>query len=211
MVLPKGVGLKKAKQQIRYDNSVKLQDGENVIGTVKYTYDGRMVGSTDIIYDTSKSASHLDEASRRIVDSEIRQIKTNNKKHAVILQKLSGIKYSFYNMISFFRDRVILIIVAALVILLIVLMVLNYRMNSRRKRRSRARNRRSSGGMSLNSRSTFSAGRRKGYRRRGTDYTSSRRSTRSKMSDSGSSISARKMKKNRKKTKESFGKSFYDF
>lgn len=211
VVLPKGVGLKKAKQQIQYDNSVKLQDGENVIGTVKYTYDGRMVGSTDIIYDTSKSASHLDEASRRMVDSEIKQIKTNNKKHAVILQKLSGIKYSFYNMISFFRDRVILIIVAALVILLIVLLVINYRMNSRRKRRNRARNRRSSGGMSLNSRSSFSASKRKGRRRRGTDYTSSRRSAKSRMSDSGSSISARKMKKNRKKTKESFGRSFYDF
>jgi len=211
VILPKGVALRKAKQQIQYDNSVKLQDGENVIGTVKYTYDGRMVGSTDIIYDSTKSASHLDEASRRIVDSEIRQIKTNNKKHAVILQKLSGIKYSFYNMVSFFRDRVILVIVAALVLLLIVLMVLNYRMNSRRKRRSRTRGRRSSGGMSLNSRRSFSAGKRKGRRRRGADYTSSRRTTGAKMSDSGSSISARKMKKNRKKTRESFGRSFYDF
>lgn len=211
VILPKGVALRKAKQQIKYDNSVKLQDGENVIGTVKYTYDGRMVGSTDIIYDSTKSASHLDEASRRIVDSEIRQIKTNNKKHAVILQKLSGIKYSFYNMVSFFRDRVILVIVAALVILLIVLLVLNYRMNSRRKRRSRTRGRRSSGGMSLNSRRSFSAGKRKGRRRRGADYTSSRRTTGAKMSDSGSSISARKMKKNRKKTRESFGRSFYDF
>ena len=211
VILPKGVALRKAKQQIQYDNSVKLQDGENVIGTVKYTYDGRMVGSTDIIYDSTKSASHLDEASRRIVDSEIRQIKTNNKKHAVILQKLSGIKYSFYNMVSFFRDRVILVIVAALVILLIVLLVLNYRMNSRRKRRSRTRGRRSSEGMSLNSRRSFSAGKRKGRRRRGADYTSSRRTTGAKMSDSGSSISARKMKKNRKKTRESFGRSFYDF
>ena len=211
VILPKGVALRKAKQQIRYDNSVKLQDGENVIGTVKYTYDGRMVGSTDIIYDSTKSASHLDEASRRIVDSEIRQIKTNNKKHAVILQKLSGIKYSFYNMVSFFRDRVILVIVAALVLLLIVLLVLNYRMNSRRKRRSRTRGRRSSGGMSLNSRRSFSASKRKGRRRRGADYTSSRRTTGAKMSDSGSSISARKMKKNRKKTRESFGRSFYDF
>lgn len=211
VILPKGVALRKAKQQIQYDNSVKLQDGENVIGTVKYTYDGRMVGSTDIIYDSTKSASHLDEASRRIVDSEIRQIKTNNKKHAVILQKLSGIKYSFYNMVSFFRDRVILVIVAALVLLLIVLLVLNYRMNSRRKRRSRTRGRRSSGGMSLNSRRSFSASKRKGRRRRGADYTSSRRTTGAKMSDSGSSISARKMKKNRKKTRESFGRSFYDF
>lgn len=211
VILPKGVALRKAKQQIQYDNSVKLQDGENVIGTVKYTYDGRMVGSTDIIYDSTKSASHLDEASRRIVDSEIRQIKTNNKKHAVILQKLSGIKYSFYNMVSFFRDRVILVIVAALVLLLIVLLVLNYRMNSRRKRRSRTRGRRSSGGMSLNSRRSFSAGKRKGRRRRGADYTGSRRTTGAKMSDSGSSISARKMKKNRKKTRESFGRSFYDF
>ena len=148
------MGIKKAKQQIKYDDSVKIQDGENVIGTVKYTYDGRMVGSTDIIYDSSKSASHLDEASRQIVDSEIKQIKTN-KKHAVILTKLSGIKYSFYNMVSFFKDRVILVIVAGLILLLIVLLVVNYRMNSRRKRRSRIRTRRSYGAMSLNSRKSL--------------------------------------------------------
>jgi hypothetical protein len=65
--------------------------------------------------------------------------------------------------------------------------------------------------MSLNSRRSFSASKRKGRRRRGADYTSSRRTTGAKMSDSGSSISARKMKKNRKKTRESFGRSFYDF
>lgn len=210
VVLPKGVGIKKAKQQIKYDDSVKIREGENVIGTVKYTYDGRMVGSTDIIYDSSKSASHLDEASRQIVDSEIKQIKTN-KKHAVILTKLSGIKYSFYNMVSFFKDRVILVIVAGLILLLIVLLVVNYRMNFRRKRRSRIRTRRSYGAMSLNSRKSFSASKRKGRRRRGADFTSSRRTSRSSMSDSGSSLSTRKMKKNRKKTKESFGKSFYDF
>lgn len=212
VVLPKGVNLQKAKQQIQYDDSVKIQKGQqNVIGTVKYTYDGRMVGSTDIIYDASKSVSHLDEASRQIVDSEIKQINSNNKKHAFILQKLSGIKYSLFNLVSFFKDRIVLLIVAALVILLIILLVMNYRINSRRRRRARTRSRRSSGGISLNSRRSFSAGKKRGRRRRGNDYTSTRRTTGARMRDTDSGISTRKMKKKRKKTKESFGKSFYDF
>ncbi|MCI7061526.1 MAG: D-alanyl-D-alanine carboxypeptidase [Lachnospiraceae bacterium] len=212
VVLPKGVSLQKAKQQIRYDDSVEIQKGQqNVIGTVKYTYDGRMVGSTDIIYDASKSVSHLDEASRQIVDSEIKQINSNKKKHAFILQKLSGIKYSLFNLVSFFKDRIVLLIVAALVILLIILLVMNYRINSRRRRRARTRSRRSSGGISLNSRRSFSAGKKRGRRRRGNDYTSTRRTTGARMRDTDSGISTRKMKKKRKKTKESFGKSFYDF
>lgn len=212
VVLPKDVELSRAKQKVTYDSSVELQEGENVIGTVNYTYDGRIVGSTDIIYDSADSSRHLDEASREIVDTEIRQIKSNNKKHAVFFQKLSGIKYSAYNLVSFFRERVILIIVAALVLLLIILMGISYRLSSRtRRRRTRSRRSRSSGGISLNSRRSVSFGKRKGRRRRGVDYTSSRRSSTGKVRETAGGMSARKLKKNRKKTKESFGKSFYDF
>jgi hypothetical protein len=212
VVLPKGVDLSEAKQKITYDSSVEIGEGENIIGTVSYTYGGKTVGATDIIYDSSDAASHLDEASRKIVDTEIQQINKNNKKHAIILQKLSGIKYSLYNMISFFKERVILIVVAVLVVALIILLIARYRMVSRsRRRRRRSKRGSQSGGISLNRRSPISFGKRKGKRRRGTDYTSSRPMTAGKRRESGNGISARKMKKNRKKTKESFGKSFYDF
>ena len=210
VVLPKGVSVSDVKQKISYDDSVELTEGENIIGKVTYTYSGRTVGSTNIIYDTSETSTHLDEASREVVNSEIQQIKSNNKKHAVVFQKLSGVKYGFLNIVAFFRAHVILVIVAVLVLLLVVLLIMSYRMSNRSRRRRKRSRRRSSGGMSLNSRKSISFGKRKGRKRRGVDYTSSRKTTHKSM-DSGSSISARKMKKNRKRTKESFGKSFYDF
>lgn len=213
VVLPKGVKLSKADQKITYDKNVTLTKGENVIGKVTYTYGGRTVGSTDIIYDATESNTHLDEASREIVDSEIKEIKTNNEHHAFLFQKLSGIKYGWLNLVSFFRDRVILLIVIFLVALLIFLMILNYQ-TSRRGRRKRNRSdraRRSSGGMSLNSRKSISFGKRRGRKHRGVDYTSNRPRTARKARNTSSGMSARKLKRNRKRTKESFGKSFYDF
>lgn len=212
VVLPKGVDISKAKQKITYDKNITLSDGENTIGKVTYTYGGHTVGSTDIIYDTTDAGVHLDEASREIVDSEIKQIKTNNKKHAFLLQKISSIKYSWLNLVSFFKDRLVLLIVLFLVLLLLVLLIMNYRLHSRaHRRRSRSeRRRQSSGGMSLNSRKSISFGKRRGRKRHGIDYTGNRRPAR-RTRETSSNMSARKLKKNRKKTKESFGKSFYDF
>jgi D-alanyl-D-alanine carboxypeptidase len=212
VVLPKGVDLSEAKQQISYDSSVEIVEGENKIGTVSYTYDGKTVGQTDIIYDSSDTSSHLDEASREMVDTEIQQINKNNKKHAVILQKLSGIKYSLYNMVSFFQEHVILIIVVLLAVAWVLLLVAKYRMSSRMHRRSRRFGRRKrSSGVSLGSSKGISFGRRKSRKSRGKDYTSSRPMSAARSKSSSRGMSARKMKKNRKKTKESFGKSFYDF
>lgn len=212
LVLPKGVKMSKAKQKVTYDQSVQLGEGENVIGKVHYTYGGHTVGATDIIYDSTGSSMRLDEASRELVDTEIQQIKSNNSKHAVFLQKLSGIKYSVYNMASFFWAQRVLVIVAALVLLLVILWGINYRMSARgRRRRTHSRRTRSSGGISLNSRKSVSFGKKKGRRRRGVDFTSSRKSTASRRTRETGGMSSRKLKKNRRKTKESFGKSFYDF
>ena len=211
VVLPKGVDLSKAKQKITYDKNVTLTNGENTIGKVTYTYGGRTVGSSDIIYDTTETAGHLDEASREVVDSEIQQIKTNNKNHAFLFQKLSGLKYGWLNLVSFFQDRLILLVVILLIILLMILLFINYRMHSRtRRRRKRRSSRNSGGGMSLNNRKVPSFNKRRGRKRHGVDYTSSRKPTK-RARETSSNMSARRLKKNRKKTKESFGKSFYDF
>ncbi len=207
IVLPKNVKMAKAKQNITYDKSVKIRDGENVIGTVDYTYHGHTVGATDIIYDSSNSSRHLDETSQKMVNSEI---KTKNTKHAVILQKLSGIKYRIYNLMSFLRERILIIIIGALVLLLIVLLILNHRMSARiRRRKNHSRNIRSSGEMSLNSKPNI-FNRKKNHKRRGIDYTSSRRPSPGR-SKTENRTNPRKIKKNHRKTKESFGKSFYDF
>lgn len=212
VVLPDGVDISKAKQKVAYNTGAKLTEGENIIGTVTYTYGGHTVGYSDIIYDTTETNSHLDEASREIVDSEIRQIHSDSQKHHFLLRKISGIKYRFFNLISFFRERIILLIVAGLILLLVVLLILRYRFSSRnRRKRSRGRRRASRGGMSLGSKKAPNFGKRRSRKRHGIDYTSSRRSPAHKARETSSNMSARKLRKNRKKTKESFGKSFYDF
>lgn len=212
VVLPDGVDISKAKQKVSYNKNAKLTAGENIIGTVTYTYGGRTVGYSDIIYDTTEINSHLDEASREMVNSEIQQIHSDNQKHRFLLQKFSGIKYSFFNMVSFFRERSILLIVAGLFLLLIILFILRYRFSSRsRRKHGRGKRRASRGGMSLGNRKAPSFGKRRGRKRHGIDYTSSNRSPARKARETSSNMSARKLRRNRKKTKESFGKSFYDF
>ena len=82
VVLPKGVQLSQAEQKVSYDTDVKLEMGDNVIGHVTYTYGGKRVGSTDIIYTKSEDSSdkHLDAASREVVDEEIQQLKDSAQK-----------------------------------------------------------------------------------------------------------------------------------
>lgn len=53
VVLPNGVKLKDAKQTITYNTNITLQNGENNIGQVTYTYGDKIVGSTNIYYTLS--------------------------------------------------------------------------------------------------------------------------------------------------------------
>ena len=53
VVLPKNVKLSKAKQKIIYNKNVKIKTGKNIIGKVTYTYAGKTVGSSNIIYDSN--------------------------------------------------------------------------------------------------------------------------------------------------------------
>lgn len=215
VVLPKGVQLSQANQTITYDKEKALVEGENVIGKVTYTYGKRTVGSTDIIFDNTENITHLDEASREVVNSEIEQLQTNKENDAFLQQKMSGLKYGWLNLVSFFKERIVLLVVIVLALLLILLWVLRYLYSNRhRRRRNHSRRyKKSSGGMSLNSRRGISFGRRRNRRRHGSDYTTSRRSSgpKNRARKTSSNMSSRKLKKNRKRTKESFGKNFYDF
>ena len=96
-----------------------LHDGDNVIGHVTYTYNGRIVGSTDILYTKSadSTTSHLDEATRKIVDSKIQDIKESEKKDQKNANFLRKIKKG---LMSFFGNRIVQIVFLVILIGIII-------------------------------------------------------------------------------------------
>lgn len=214
VVLPKGVKLSQAKQTVSYNKNTTLQTGDNVIGHVTYTYGGKTVGSTDILYTKTESNldSHLDSASRAVVDSEIQQLKDSekkDKKKANIWRKVKS------TVVGFFQIRVIqmifLVIAAAAVLFLLVFLLRHIKLPKFRKRR-----RRRSGGYRSRQARSHAKRSRGGY-----GDVSPRRKTRHNVSRKyeKKAPSVKKSRKNRgiryhknhKKTRESFGKNFFDF
>ncbi len=59
IILPNDADYKDAKKEIVLTPSDSIVDGENVIGTIKYTYGDTFVGSADIIYDNTVSDNLL--------------------------------------------------------------------------------------------------------------------------------------------------------
>ncbi len=57
IILPKNVDLNETERSLSYNNLTAFQEGENVVGTVTYTYDGKTVGAGDIIYNNVKMDS----------------------------------------------------------------------------------------------------------------------------------------------------------
>lgn len=216
VVLPKGVKLSEAKQKVFYKDNVNLKTGDNVIGHVTYTYGGKTVGSTDILYTKEEGSldSHLDSASRAVVDSEIQQLKDSeqkDRKKANIWRKVKS------TVVGFFKIKAVqvgcLVIAAIVVIFLLVCLLRHVEMPKFRRRRRR----RSSGGY------RSKQGRRQYARRMRSGYgeVSKKRKTRRNVSRhyEKKAPNVKKNKKNRgvryhknhKKTKESFGKNFFDF
>lgn len=218
VVLPKGVELSQATQKVTYDNNVTLQEGDNVIGHVNYTYGGRTVGSTDILYTktTDSTASHLDEATRKIVNSEIQNIKDTEKKvaeNAGFWRKVRG------GIVSFFKLKVVQIILIILLVAIIVAIVVCLFKRVELPRIGRRKKRRISGGYRSR------AGRRQ-YARRQRSIRSNEKHANKKVrrnhskhyeKRNKSSVNEKSKKtgvrfhKKHKSTKESFGKNFFDF
>lgn len=59
VVLPKGVSFQDAEKTINYKPAATIKDGNNIIGTMRFTYDNTYVGSADIIYAKVSSSYNL--------------------------------------------------------------------------------------------------------------------------------------------------------
>ena len=221
VVLPKGVKLSQAKQKVTYHENVKLKMGDNVIGHVTYMYGNRTVGSTDIIYTKKEDSAdkHLDAASREVVDEEIQQLKDSAKKDKEKENVWRRWRKVTDGMVGFFKSKAVqivgLLIAGAAVSALVIVLFRHVRFPRFRRRR-----RRSSGGY------RSKRARRRNARRSHSHWSSSKsgkRRTRRNMSkyyerkpvNTGSARERRSKgltyHKNHKKTKESFGKNFFDF
>lgn len=222
VVLPKGVDLEEAKQEITYQD-VKLQTGDNTIGQVTYRYKDRVVGSTDIIYtktagDNSGVAS-LDEASKKIVDSEINELEKTRKQDERNANLLKRIK-AFFVMI--FTNPIVLMILGVVVIGGLVYLLIHLvrehglpRISFRGFRRRRV-----SGGYRSKRAKRNHRRRQKRESHRGLSFEKSggRRRSRNRHYENRSAAPTKEKKskgvrfhKKHKNTRESFGKNFFDF
>lgn len=97
------------------------------------------MGSTDIIYEKA-SYNHLDEASRKIIDTEIEDIETNSAKNASKNKRIAKIKSAvasvFSPVINFIKKHMFIpaiIAGAALALLLLVFLIKKLHRKSSRK------------------------------------------------------------------------------
>ncbi len=218
VVLPKGVKLSNARQKITYNKNASIKDGKNIIGKVTYTYGGRVIGSTDIIYEKA-SYSHLDEVSREIIDSEIEDIKNNAAKNASKNKRIAKIKNAIMGVLSpvinFVREHMFIPAIILGVVLAILLMVFLFKkLHSRRGRAHRSSwGYRSRTGRRRHARMQKRARRQnvpeKSRRRNHSSHYQKRTApVKSTPSKHKRSASVNRRKRN---TRESFGKNFFDF
>ena len=72
VVLPKDIDVSQAEQQVTYDTDVQLKEGENIIGTVTYTFGGKTVGSGNIIYNVQEIPS-------LVTKTDVSEVKNDKK------------------------------------------------------------------------------------------------------------------------------------
>ncbi|MCH5268380.1 MAG: D-alanyl-D-alanine carboxypeptidase [Lachnospiraceae bacterium] len=221
VVLPKGVSLSAAKQTIQYNDGIQMQEGDNIIGKITYTYENRTVGSSDIIYTMSDKTSHLDDASRTLVSSKIQDLETKTAKHKkqkLIFSRIGKSVNSFFRKAgNLFHNQLVgstVIISVALLLIIVITLILRSLTPSGRNRRRRKR----SGGYQ-------SKGGRKHHAKQKRQNNGSGFSTGSARRNHSKHYEKvkpqKKAEKNRKKglqyhkrhknTTESFGKNFFDY
>lgn len=217
VVLPNKVKLSKAKQKIVYNKNVKIKNGKNVIGKVTYTYAGKTVGSSNIIYDSTKT-THLDEASRKVVNKEIKVIEKTNANPSIFRKIFTGIRDGIsggiYNIINFiFSNPVLSIVILLVIIVLAVFIVFAVTGKSIIVSRSRKRQ----GGYQSKMGRKNHARRARQNRRESSKRDVRRNHSKHYAKQSASrtdNVSGRKntdYAAKRKNTRESFGKNFFDF
>lgn len=230
LVLPKGVKPSEAEQKISYLDNAELKEGDNVIGQVQYTYMGKVVGASDIIYTKKAEDSNdsLDAASKKIVGEEIdemKEIQKKDEKNANFWRKVKNVLGTFFGFLAV-KIVVVLLIIGVLVFLIIRFHVrihlpqVNIRLPKRRRRSGSGGSYRSSGGYR-------SKRAKRNYRRRqrsekrsshsGSDLDRRRRNrrrhyeTKSAVKPKETKRKGAKYSKKHRNTKESFGKNFFDF
>lgn len=219
VVLPKKANFSEAQQKITYNKNVKIKNGDNVIGRVTYTYEGKTVGSTDIIYTKAEKQAdrQLDEASKKIVDSKIQELEETRKadaKKANFMKKMKNTVAGFLG-IPVVRGILFLLLLALLVFggVTAVKHIKFPKLRDYRRRSKITGGYRSRRGRRANAR------RERAARKVGTaslDRRSRRGSRRRKSSNVPAPAKEKKSKglryyKKHKNTKESFGKNFFDY
>ena len=218
VVLPKNVKLSKAKQKIIYNKNVKIKTGKNIIGKVTYTYAGKTVGSSNIIYDSTKK-TYLDEASRKVVNKEIKSIEKTNSNpslfHKIFTGIRDGISGGIYGVIDFIVNNIVLSIVILLAIIVIVMFIIfaitgkSIVMSRSRKRhggyQSKMGRRNHAKRVRQNRKDSSNKNVRRNHSKHYTKKTSA------STSDKPSTRKNTNYSRRRKKTRESFGKNFFDF
>lgn len=61
LILPSNLDINDAERLVMFEPLERLEEGENTIGSVVYSYSGNSLGKTDIIYNNSKSDSLLSD------------------------------------------------------------------------------------------------------------------------------------------------------
>lgn len=97
--LPKKAEFKDAQRTVTYFPDTVLKEGDNVIGSVTYTYGGKIVGATDIIFTQTKSrVLEMAEEPKEVESKTVRAGEKWNLKPLIItiIFLLLGIGVYFY-------------------------------------------------------------------------------------------------------------------
>ena len=220
VVLPKGVDLAAAKQSVSYYDGVTLQQGDNVIGQVKYTYGNRTVGYSDIVYSKSAGSNRMDKASREVVGDQIGNIEETNAKEKQKKKVLGKILKPFQKAAARIGKLLhnqtvggILLVVAGIAVILVLVLLLR-RFSPKYKRRRR---RRSGGYLSRGGRKQYA--KRQRQQKKESNNKNGRRNRVKYYKKNGMAVKkppkkrskAMQYSKRQKRVKESFGKNFFDF
>lgn len=130
--VPADAKLSEIKKKITYKKNPVSENGENIIGTITYMYDGKKAGSNDIIYSpvktTSINAGASEQSSAGI---------SSPKRMNIFISAVNHVKFWFINAFqsarAFFRGKLVLIIMILLAAFLLFLFVVQ----AREKRHSR--------------------------------------------------------------------------
>lgn len=111
LVLPNTVSYEDAQKEITFTPISNLQEGENVIGTISYTYDGKLVGSTDIIYNNVPMNSLTESDSIKIIkeytngSSEASKLSGKKNLKPIIIVSIVGVILLLFFLYYIFIER----------------------------------------------------------------------------------------------------------